>query len=425
MEERKQNFVITGGSFAAMIVGFLIGILLRKTASESSLQWLPVFDLFGKLWINILIFLVIPLAVSYMIYVLLTMMNTRILGRMGGYSLVVHLGILLAAMAFSVATGFIVVEFMGENLPKLTTAEITEEGFLNAENTGLIPIDRYNSILEDTQQILGRIILVLIFLSVVFCSVVSKLFKSFSHRLAIVAQAISGKSLTVLKKFLLSMPIAVFLLILPMAFRSGFTAVGVAGLFVIILSAMLVIFLLILYLLVYKLGANTLLEFSKGMVSSQIVAASTRSSLATIPTLMRDAEYKMGIPKEISAIIIPFFVSVFRLNRVISSPFQFIFLSYVFRLDFDVATFLLFLVAQIIISFGSPGIPSGGKYVNLPIYLAAGIPLEGYILLKAVDAIPDIFKTLLNVTEVMAVVSIVAKKAKWKPVISKEQNIIL
>jgi len=48
------------------------------------------------------------------------------------------------------------------------------------------------------------------------------------------------------------------------------------------------------------------------------------------------------------------------------------------------------------------------------LYLAAGIPLEGYILLKAVDAIPDIFKTLLNVTEVMAVATIVAKKARWK-----------
>ena len=55
---------------------------------------------------------------------------------------------------------------------------------------------------------------------------------------------------------------------------------------------------------------------------------------------------------------------------------------------------------------------------SFPLYLAAGISLEGYILLKAVDAIPDIFKTLLNVTEVMAVTTIVAKKAKWELVVN-------
>ena len=40
---------------------------------------------------------------------------------------------------------------------------------------------------------------------------------------------------------------------------------------------------------------------------------------------------------------------------------------------------------------------------TLPLYLAAGIPLEGILILKAVDVIPDIFKTILNVTEDLAV----------------------
>ena len=45
---------------------------------------------------------------------------------------------------------------------------------------------------------------------------------------------------------------------------------------------------------------------------------------------------------------------------------------------------------------------------TLPFYLGAGIPLEGVVLLKAVDAIPDIFKTLLNVTADMTVATVVA-----------------
>ena len=47
--------------------------------------------------------------------------------------------------------------------------------------------------------------------------------------------------------------------------------------------------------------------------------------------------------------------------------------------------------------------------VTLPFYIAAGIPVEGVVLLKAFDAIPDIFKTLLNVTADMTVAAIVTR----------------
>jgi Na+/H+-dicarboxylate symporter len=45
----------------------------------------------------------------------------------------------------------------------------------------------------------------------------------------------------------------------------------------------------------------------------------------------------------------------------------------------------------------------GGAFRTLPAYLAAGVPLEGIVILEAADAIPDIFKTVLNVTGDMAV----------------------
>ena len=59
-------------------------------------------------------------------------------------------------------------------------------------------------------------------------------------------------------------------------------------------------------------------------------------------------------------------------------------------------------------SFSSLGIPLGGGGIRtLPAYLAAGVPIEALILFEAVEAIPDIFKTLLNVTGDMSVATIV------------------
>jgi Na+/H+-dicarboxylate symporter len=342
------------------------------------------------------------------------MINTQVLGRLGAYSLLIHVIILLVGTFFSVTCGFLFIGIIGENLPVLSTDYSLSEQILNNENKSGSLIVELIQLMNSIQKILGRLVLLLIFLTVVFAAFTAKFFIRFAKKINRLAEPLSVKSMKWLRVFLLSMPVAVFSLVLPMSSKSGFTAVGVAGLFVVVLSGLLILFLALIYLAVYFFGSEKIGKFSSGVFSSQIVAVSTRSSLATMPSLMRDAETKLHIPKTISAVIIPFFVSVFRLNRVISSPFKFIFLTYVYQLPLDISTFLFFLLVQGVVSFGSPGIPSGGKYLNLPIYLAAGIPMDGYILLKAVDAVPDIFKTLLNVTEVMAVTTIVAKKAKWK-----------
>jgi Na+/H+-dicarboxylate symporter len=48
----------------------------------------------------------------------------------------------------------------------------------------------------------------------------------------------------------------------------------------------------------------------------------------------------------------------------------------------------------------------------LPAYLAAGLPIEGLVIAEAVDAIPDIFKTLLNVTGDMSVATLLSRSSR-------------
>lgn len=416
MKGKTRNYIITVGSLVALMLGFFIGLILKNNGLNGSSGIILIAELIGKIWVNILILLVIPLASFYLIYVVLSMMNTRVLGKLGGYSILVHTGILIFGVIFSVSFGFIILEIIGYKLPVLSVTEKNVNEISQLKTAAGLSVEYFITVSGEIQKVLGRLIFLLIFSSIIFAAVISKYFKLFGEKLVKIADRISEKSMNGLQLFLLSLPIAVFFLILPLATKTGFTAFGVAAIFVIILSVLLIVFLLLQYVIVHFWGLHSVSQFAKAMFSSQIVAVSTRSSLATIPSLLETAETKLKIPKTVSAIIIPFFISVFRTNRVISSPFNYIFLTYVYQLDFDIYTFLFFIFIQIIVSFGSPGIPSGGKYLNLPLYLAAGIPLEGYILLKAVDAIPDIFKTLLNVTEVAVVTSVVAKKADWNKI---------
>jgi Na+/H+-dicarboxylate symporter len=76
----------------------------------------------------------------------------------------------------------------------------------------------------------------------------------------------------------------------------------------------------------------------------------------------------------------------------------------------------VFVGTVILISFSVVGIPGGNPGVStLPAFLAAGAPLEGVLILDMVDAIPDIFKTITNVTADLSVATIVTRGSRSSP----------
>jgi Na+/H+-dicarboxylate symporter len=54
-----------------------------------------------------------------------------------------------------------------------------------------------------------------------------------------------------------------------------------------------------------------------------------------------------------------------------------------------------------------PGASS--PYFTLPLYVAAGAPVEGIVILATLDPVLDVFKTLTNVTADMSAAAIVTR----------------
>jgi proton glutamate symport protein len=65
-------------------------------------------------------------------------------------------------------------------------------------------------------------------------------------------------------------------------------------------------------------------------------------------------------------------------------------------------------------SFSVPGIPSGSLFIIAPLFPTVGLPVEGVGILIALDAVPDIFKTTLNVTGHMTVASVLGRSPEAK-----------
>ena len=90
-----------------------------------------------------------------------------------------------------------------------------------------------------------------------------------------------------------------------------------------------------------------------------------------------------------------------------------------FGMHLSPAFMVTFTATMLLLSFTTAGIPSGGALVSLPFYLAPGIPVEAFTLFKVADAVPGVFKTILNVTAGMTVATMVARFVSSKFAVSK------
>jgi Na+/H+-dicarboxylate symporter len=82
----------------------------------------------------------------------------------------------------------------------------------------------------------------------------------------------------------------------------------------------------------------------------------------------------------------------------------------------DPLKLITFVLTLILLSFSTPGIPSGSNGSTFGAYLAAGLPAEGVLIFDAVDSLTDIFRTLVNVTGSLAAAVIAARFARPQPI---------
>ena len=208
------------------------------------------------------------------------------------------------------------------------------------------------------------------------------------------------------------LPFAVFVLTLASTARSGTGTASALVYYVGWLSAILAAATLVMYPLTAWLGRIPIPRFASALWPVQVLAFSTRSSVACLPAMLDAARRRLALPEEVVSVTLPFAVSAFKLNMGISANFQLLFLLYVYGLHPDPAALGVAVVVLALQSFATPGLPSGAIWTTTPVFLALGIPLEGVVLTNAVDTIPDLFKTTANVTADLSIAAIVARR--WR-----------
>jgi Na+/H+-dicarboxylate symporter len=213
-----------------------------------------------------------------------------------------------------------------------------------------------------------------------------------------VFRAIVETMLTIVGWILRLAPLGVFALSLGLGLRVGVASAGALLHYVVTLSAALFAFTIALYPVASILGRVSPRRFFLATLPAQAVAFSVRSSLASLPAQITGARDTLGLSATTTGFVLPLAVSVFRVNVPIAWVVGVLFLGKLYGVEIGGGQLATLVVTATLLSFSVPGIPSASLFLLAPVLVQNGIPPEGVGILIAVDAIPDMFKTLANVT---------------------------
>jgi len=222
-------------------------------------------------------------------------------------------------------------------------------------------------------------------------------------------QAVADAMLVLVSWVLILAPVGIFGLAVGLGFRMGAAAAGALLHYVITLSGVLLIYILALYPVAVLVGKTRARTFASAAAPAQVVAFSSRSSLAALPAMIAGAKDRLALPPAVTGFALPLAVSVFRVNVPIAWVVGVMFLGKLYGVPLDAAQLGGLILTSTLISFSVPGIPSASLFLMAPVLVGLGIPAEGVGILIAVDAIPDLFKTMANVTAHLTSVTILAR----------------
>jgi len=398
-----------------LLAGLILGSIIAASHSPTALRAVDLIAPVGQLWVNAIRMTIVPLVVSLLFVAIAGREGADGVGKLGVLTLMTFIALLSFAAVVALVLGPPLVADMkltSETAAVLRFGADAEAARLGANGlrvagfgawvTSIIPVNAVKAAADGAM-------LPLIAFTLLFALAAKRIDSTL--RLALVAffGALANATTTIVDWIIAVAPIGIFALVLAAASRTGVALAGAMGYYVVAISALLVLFALLMYPIATVVGRIPLGWFTRGVLPAQAVALSSSSSLASLPALVEGGR-ALGMSEEITGFVLPLSVSVFKVATPITWVVGTLFLAKVYGVAIGTTTLVAIAATSVALSLTIPGVPQGAQLLLAPLLVTYGIPAEGIALLIAVDTIPDLFGTMTNVTGDLVVASVVARR---------------
>lgn len=396
---------------AALVAGLLLGVLARGLPPEAGAPWVEGATIAGQLWLNALKMTVIPLVVALLVTGIAQGAEAARAGRIAARTVAWIVAVCTLSAIFGMAAMLGLVSAFP--LPAEAAAA------LRAGLAGLAPPpgDAMPSLSDFFQGVIpsnviasasNGDVLPLVVFTILFALAASRIAPGRRKALVGLFEAIADALLLVIAWVLWLAPLGV----LALAFTVGAAAGGAAfaGLahYIVLVSVVGLFVTLAGYPIAIGAGRVPAGRFTRAMFAPQSVAVSTRSSLASLPAMLASARV-IGIRDEVADVSLPIAVALFRATGPAMNVAVAVYVAHWLGYEPSLGQILAATAVGAVMSYAAISLPGEITFISsiAPIAMALGVPIAPLVLLVAVEMVPDIVRTLGNVTMDVAVTAAV------------------
>jgi DAACS family dicarboxylate/amino acid:cation (Na+ or H+) symporter len=205
-------------------------------------------------------------------------------------------------------------------------------------------------------------------------------------------------------------PIAVAALMFNLAALFGWDLLRVLAAYVGVVLLALGTHMFVVYPLALRfLGGVSPVAFFRGAQPAIVVAFSTASSNATLPTAIDVAENRLHLPRRISRFVLTVGATANQNGTALFEGVTVLFLAQVFNVELSLTQQFMVMFVCILGGIGTAGVPAGSLPVVALILGMVSVPPEAIAMILGVDRLLDMCRTTLNVTGDLVAATVVSR----------------
>ncbi|HEY5722842.1 MAG TPA: dicarboxylate/amino acid:cation symporter [Allosphingosinicella sp.] len=395
-----------------MLIGFVIGLAagLAVNMTDPDAAWVDAVITYvtgpiGQIFLRLLFMLVIPLLFSALVIGIAEMGDVRSLKRIGIKTLVFTVGIsaIAVVIALTVVNLFQPGAGVDPELARTLLADAREGAgaIISTAEEKPAGISTFLNIIPNNviAAAAANDILAVMFFALAFGVGLLLVNTPSAQRLQEAIEGIFHVTMRLIGIVIRLAPFAIAAFMFNLASVFGWELLVRLGAYVGVVLLALGLHMFVVYPIALRLlGGVSPLWFFRNSQEAMVMAFSTASSNATLPTAIRVADEKLNLPSRVSRFVLTIGATANQNGTAIFEGVTVLFLAQFFGIELSLGQQVVVLLMCILGGIGTAGVPAGSLPVIALILGMVGVPPEGIGLVLGVDRFLDMCRTTLNVT---------------------------
>ena len=388
-KKKMSSKTLTLAIFIGLVAGIVFGLIMPAGA-------VPVVGLISGIYMNALRMMIFPLVFCSLVVGIIGMGSVSSTGKVGGQSLLYFIGTTLVA------------SLLGLVLPKALSAIMPQAmgiGFQFEMQEADVAATQFTSLLDTVKNLIpanpvasfvnGDMLQVLVFAIIVGITCLA--LKEKADPFVKVVEAVNEISVKIISVVMYFTPIGVFCSIAAVIYSNGAAAIISLGKLLLVLYVVMFLYVLIVYGSIVKfVGKVSIKTFFTKVMPAALNAFGTCSSSATLPISKACAD-DLGVPNEISSLALPLGATVNMDAVSILMSFMIVFFANACGVEVNFGMLVVVLLANTLLSIGTPGVPGGAIASFAALASIAGLPMGIMTVYISVNTLCDMGATCCNV----------------------------